>query len=218
MVSVKIECGCGQHYAFDVEPVNGQMADAVACPTCGTDGTSAANAVIASKLPPTIFPSTASVTAATSAGGTRLKIGSTEHPPAQAPAGVKVDARSLGLVDRATAETEARAKISWGDSKDDVIRYLMLQGFSVPEATELVEVFYRERLAALRAKGVRKIVVGIGLMCVPVIAYLFFAHMGIIPIKLMGMAGVVGLVGCWMALTGTITLLAPKMESGDVTD
>ena len=49
-VPVKINCGCGQHYAFDVEPVRGQMPGPVACPACGADGTTAANAVIAETL------------------------------------------------------------------------------------------------------------------------------------------------------------------------
>ncbi len=47
---VKINCGCGQHYAFDVEPVAGRMPANVACPTCGADGTDAANTSIAQTL------------------------------------------------------------------------------------------------------------------------------------------------------------------------
>jgi hypothetical protein len=43
MVPVKIECECGQRYAFDVEPVDGRMPASIACPTCGADGTPAAN-------------------------------------------------------------------------------------------------------------------------------------------------------------------------------
>ncbi|MDB6017890.1 MAG: Pyrrolo-quinoline quinone [Pedosphaera sp.] len=50
MVSVKVQCGCGQRYAFDVEPVNGHMPAPVACPACGVDGTAAANEVIAQSL------------------------------------------------------------------------------------------------------------------------------------------------------------------------
>ena len=50
MVPVKIECGCGQHYAFDVEPANGRMPTQVACPECGMDGTDAANEGIAQYL------------------------------------------------------------------------------------------------------------------------------------------------------------------------
>jgi hypothetical protein len=47
MVPIKIECGCGQHYAFDVDPVDGRMPVTVNCPACGMDGTDAANEGIA---------------------------------------------------------------------------------------------------------------------------------------------------------------------------
>ena len=43
MTSIKIECGCGQRYAFDVEPHDGRMPHTVACPVCGADGTGVAN-------------------------------------------------------------------------------------------------------------------------------------------------------------------------------
>jgi hypothetical protein len=220
MVNIKIECECGQHYAFDAEPVNGQMDSTVACPGCGVDGTPAANVIIARKLPPTLFASAPAVAAAAAPSGTRsrLRVTAPEHELPQAPAGVRVDARSLGLVDRATAETEARAKISWGDSQEDVVRYLMLQGFSVPEAQELVQELFRERLAALRVKGIRKIVIGSGLMCVPVIAFLIFAHIGYYPIKLLAIAAMVGLYGGWEAFNGIFLIVAPKMESGDVAE
>ena len=47
MVSVKIDCGCGQRYSLDVEPLSGRMPSAVACPVCGADGTDASNLVLA---------------------------------------------------------------------------------------------------------------------------------------------------------------------------
>jgi hypothetical protein len=211
-VNVKIECECGQHYAFDVEPMNGSMDEAVTCPSCGADGTSAANAVIAGAQPQSFSPSALPVT------GARLKVADPEREVPQVPAGVRVDARSLGLVDRAQAEAEARAKISWGDSQDDVVKYLMLQGFSVPEARDLVGELFKERLAALRVKGIRKIVVGSGLMCVPVIAFLIFAHIGYYPAKLLALAVMVGLYGAWQAFNGIFMLVAPKMEAGDLAD
>lgn len=199
--------------------MNGQMGSTVACPTCGADGTAAANAIIATTTPPPFSPPPAvAPTAVPAVKSTGLKLGRTEPQSPAIPAGVRVDARSLGLVDRATAETEARAKISWGDSQDEVIKFLMLQGFSAPEASELVQEMFKERLAALRVKGIRKIVVGTGLMCVPVIAYVTFAHIGIIPLKLMAIAVMVGLWGCWQVLNGIIMLVAPKMESGDVAE
>src|SRR5262249_18130205 len=47
MIPVKVLCGCGQKYSFEVEPVNGRMPSAIACPVCGADGTTVANQVIA---------------------------------------------------------------------------------------------------------------------------------------------------------------------------
>ena len=47
MISIKIQCGCGQKYAFEIEPADGQMPWAVKCPTCGADGTAVANEIIA---------------------------------------------------------------------------------------------------------------------------------------------------------------------------
>jgi len=49
-MNIKIECGCGMRYGFDVEPVNGQMPMAVQCPACGADGTEAANRLIQQQL------------------------------------------------------------------------------------------------------------------------------------------------------------------------
>lgn len=59
MIPVKIQCECGQRYAFDVEPVNGRMSSSVACPACGADGTAAANEMIALSLAaqPDVAPS-----------------------------------------------------------------------------------------------------------------------------------------------------------------
>jgi hypothetical protein len=50
IVPIEIQCGCGQRYAFDTEPVNGRLGAPVACPSCGADGTAAANSIIAQAL------------------------------------------------------------------------------------------------------------------------------------------------------------------------
>jgi len=50
MIPVKILCGCGQKYAFDIEPVEGRMPAPVQCPVCGADGTAAADSIIARAL------------------------------------------------------------------------------------------------------------------------------------------------------------------------
>lgn len=49
-MTIKIVCVCGQKYAFDVEPYQGRMPAAVACPVCGVDGTARANEIMARQL------------------------------------------------------------------------------------------------------------------------------------------------------------------------
>jgi len=50
MIPVKILCGCGQKYSFEVEPIGGRIGYAVACPICGADGTDAANQALTLSL------------------------------------------------------------------------------------------------------------------------------------------------------------------------
>src|SRR5712691_10926488 len=50
-MEIKIQCGCGTKYKFDVEPVNGRMPTKVQCPSCGADGTTDANQILAQKIP-----------------------------------------------------------------------------------------------------------------------------------------------------------------------
>ena len=45
-MEIKIECDCGTRYKFEVEPVNGRMPAEAKCPSCGADGTEAANSIL----------------------------------------------------------------------------------------------------------------------------------------------------------------------------
>ena len=46
-MTIKITCGCGARYSFEVEPRDGVMPFRVNCPACNADGTEAANQIIA---------------------------------------------------------------------------------------------------------------------------------------------------------------------------
>lgn len=89
---VKVSCPCGSRFAFDVEPLNGQMPVAVNCPSCGADSTALANAVIAQNPAPAASPPPAPEPAAPKAAGLTIKGRSAEPPggghapaPASAP-------------------------------------------------------------------------------------------------------------------------------------
>jgi uncharacterized protein YxjI len=49
-MEIKIICGCGTKFKFDVEPVNGRVPVAVLCPSCGTNCTTDANQQIQQKM------------------------------------------------------------------------------------------------------------------------------------------------------------------------
>ncbi len=217
MIPIKIECGCGQRYAFDVEAVSGQMPSAVACPVCGADGTAAANAALAQHVPAQPRIAVANRPAVRVAART-----SSEPPPVpQSPAQVVTRRRTTllpGQVDHAQAQVEARAKISWGDSPKQVIGYLMMQGFAREEASELVQEMFRERVATIRANGIKKLIVGVALVCVPIVALVFFLSIGILPMKIFAFTIMAGLWGVWQIIKGLFMVLTPKSEPGDVAE
>jgi outer membrane protein assembly factor BamB len=70
-MTIKVQCGCGARYSFDVEPQDGRMPFAVNCPQCNADGTEAANQVIAQTL------------AAEQPAAPRLRMATAPSPPSQ---------------------------------------------------------------------------------------------------------------------------------------
>ena len=50
LIPIKIQCGCGQKYAFDVEPIGGRLPAPVKCPICGADGTVMGNTLLAERM------------------------------------------------------------------------------------------------------------------------------------------------------------------------
>lgn len=219
MIPVKVQCECGQKYSFEVEPVNGLMPSLVTCPSCGVDGTVAANAIIAQQLAIKAANASFQITVPPRPVALQTEIA----PPPVAPVPKRnsisaVQAMQMGLVDRQQAEHEARAKVSWGDSREDVIKYLMIQQYNVHEASELVDNLLKARAVEVRKRGIRQIFIGIGMMCVPVITFIFFTIIKIMFMKVMGLAIGVGLWGAWKCINGSIMVVVPKMEQGDVAD
>ncbi|HKS36832.1 MAG TPA: hypothetical protein VJW76_06560 [Verrucomicrobiae bacterium] len=198
------------------------MPTAVACPVCGVDGTAAADAAIAQSMPKRVTvvaaPAAPGVAAFSRSPAPSLPIRQVAPAQSAPTASPRRAALLPGQIDPAQAEHEARAKILWGDPPDAVVKYLMIQRFSYEEASRLVRELFRERAVTIRRNGIKKTVIGVGLMCVPVVAFIIFTIIGVLPLKLFGATLVVGVWGAWMVLKGTIMFLAPKSEPGDVAE
>ncbi len=214
MIPIKIQCGCGQRYAFEIEAVNGRMPHAVACPVCGADGTGVANEYLAEFAP--VAPQLA--VRAAGGGGLHVAAAPGVRMAEQPAAAVHRPTLRPGQVDPDQARTEARAKIFWGDPQVEVVKFLMRQGFNHAEAAEMVGAMFLERAAAVRSLGIRKIITGIALICVPIAAWVGFMSIGFIPMKIFAVTVMVGLYGAWLLMKGTFMFVAPKSEPGDVAD
>jgi hypothetical protein len=212
MTPIKIECACGQRYAFDAEPVDGQLTGPVNCPACGADGTAAANEI----LEQTLTPQPARAGRATDLFPASTL--ATPMRPANAMSASALHASRLGMVDRAQAEIEARAKVSWGDPPEAVLQYLMIQRFSHAEATEFLAVLFRERSAAVRARGLKKILIGCGMIVAAAAGMLYMLAIKLLMAKIVGLLFALACWGLWNLINGIIMVVAPKMQSGDVAE
>ena len=115
-------------------------------------------------------------------------------------------------------ETDARAKIFWGESPESVLSELQSKGLGSREALEMIEAIKKERQASIRSAGITKIIVGGLLLIVPVAAYFFFYAVRIIPLKLFGFTIAIGAYGVWKLINGTMNVFFPGAESGDLSD
>jgi hypothetical protein len=217
LMQIKIQCGCGQHYAFDVDADGDLEPGMVLCPVCGFDGTGAANEAIAQGL-----SARTAEAAAAPVGGPRIRI-PTPSPvaPAAAPApasrlhGATTPAREIN---RTQLEFDAKAKILWGDPPEEVIKFLRIQGLGYEEASAIVNAMIRERMATIRATGISKILKGITLAVGSAVIFLLFVKAGFISIWILGTIATSCVYGLWMVLLGGLKVLSPKSEAGDASE
>lgn len=121
-------------------------------------------------------------------------------------------------VDRHGVETEARAKILWGESREEVIAFMVVSGIERAEATEFVEEVLNERAQEIRGAGLRKIFIGIALICLPFGFWIYSVAAGLLNVTEFAFTIVAGLYGIWSLITGIIMFISPKKESGDVVE
>jgi len=115
-------------------------------------------------------------------------------------------------------QSEARAKIFWGESRDTVTAYLQSQGLRDEEIRPLMDSIMEERAANVRSSAKRNIFIGIGLILVPVVAYFALIRLPIFPVKAFAFTVVVGLFGGWRVFQGTIHLSNPNLHQSDLSE
>lgn len=103
-----------------------------------------------------------------------------------------------------------------GESQEQVAGYLLVQGFNRAEAMELAYKLFMERVAIVRSNGIKKIIVGAVLTCVPFIAYIIFKALGFYLVRLFIAAIVVGCIGAYMCISRILMVVSPKSEKGNV--
>jgi hypothetical protein len=122
-------------------------------------------------------------------------------------------------IDRHQVECEARAKTLWGDSREEVVKYLMMQGINAAEATELADELFSERSGIIRGAGLKKIVIGVPMMAFPVVSWIYMVVVyRFLFVKLWALTLMVGLYGMYCFFKGLIMFFSPGSEPGDVSE
>jgi hypothetical protein len=119
---------------------------------------------------------------------------------------------------------EARAKITWGDSRDDVCTWLEGCGMSPATAAAVVSVCLRERAGAMRGKGVRDSILGgaglaIGLLILFAgIQLAGVRQLGRLPGLVMGVGILLGMYTAYLLFRGLERLVFGAHSDGAVSD
>src|SRR5258705_188201 len=84
-MEIKIQCGCGTKYKFEVEPINGRMPTRVQCPSCAADGTTDANQILSQVIPYVPGPTAQLLTATAVRPAPAVRIATATAQAAQVP-------------------------------------------------------------------------------------------------------------------------------------
>ncbi|HEX9046186.1 MAG TPA: hypothetical protein VF988_04105 [Verrucomicrobiae bacterium] len=211
-----------------MEPVDNQMPFTVNCPICKRDGTAKANQMLQQMSVFKPVDAAPAAAAAPQPSASRITVKPPAPPlaapvaavAAPAPAAARPHGRPMGaqMPDRAQVETEARAKILWGDAREEVIMFMMLRGIPRDEASELVGAMLKERRRTIRAKGIAKTVGGVITTCGAGAAIFAMLRTGFFSPFVLGGVGLAAVGGLWMIFNGVFKVIAPSAASGDASE
>jgi len=129
---------------------------------------------------------------------------------------------ATGSTYRERAEDAARARIFWGDARDDVVKHLVDNGVAHEEEGGIVEAFVHERADTIRKMGLKKILVGLPLIAVlfaPWLIISFMTHRFFMPpVWILCLPGSAFVYGAYSLLKGMRLYLMPDSEMGDIAE
>jgi predicted phage tail protein len=121
------------------------------------------------------------------------------------------------MISREQIETEARAKMIWGEPRETVYSYLRTQGLPVADAKALLAELQAERVAEVRATGIRNIILGSLLIVSPFAFWLISAYtIGRIYLYAFAAAVIAAFYGVSKLIDGIKSVIAPKSDSSDL--
>ena len=129
---------------------------------------------------------------------------------------------ATGSTYREKAETEARARIFWGDSCEEVLKHLVDHGIEHGEAGGMVEAYYHERIDTIRKMGMKKILIGLPCLAVPLAPWLVLTvimhRLFMPPMMVICLPGSLGIYGAYSLIKGTQLYFLPDGELGDIAE
>ena len=115
-------------------------------------------------------------------------------------------------------ESEARARLIWGDSQEQIIAHLQTQGATLVEAQIAYEAIKDDRAEFVRSAAKRKIIPGVLLIAVPIVSFVIFMFMNVLPVRFFALTIVVGLIGAWKVIRGVLGMIRPEAIQGDLSE
>jgi len=129
---------------------------------------------------------------------------------------------ATGSTYRERAETEARARIFWGEARDEVVKHLVNNGVEREEAGGIVEAFVHERADTIRKMGLKKLLIGLPCVLVPVTPWLVMSvlmhRLFMPPIIILCLPGSITIYGAYSLIKGAQLYLMPDSELGDIAE
>jgi len=113
---------------------------------------------------------------------------------------------------------EAKAKVIWGDSIDEVRTWLDGQGISSMQADEILAACVKERAVEFRKRGIAEVIIGALVFVLPLLVVAAMYFMGIIFVWIAALCYLTALYGLFRCAKGLWWLLRGAKSEGSLAE